>query len=637
LNYLVEEVLQRQPPPVQQFLLRTAVLHRFTAPLSQAVTGQPDAPDILAHLAHENLFLTPLDDTGQWYRYHPLFAEALQMCLRQTEPGLLPDLHRRASGWCSHNGFWDKAISHALAAEDFTVAAQLIEQVAEKTWSQGGLATLLGWINALPANLVAQRPRVCLTAAWVLFLHDRWDEAVRQWETAAILLNDLPEPEQNHLRGVWAAIGGAMAAHQHDAARTLALAEEALALLPPDDATWREVTMINRGLGYLWHGRVRQAIPTFQEAADLCQRQGNIYLVFAALWHMAEACLAAGDLHETATIYERLHRLEETEGGRQLLLAANADVGRAGLAYERNDLEMTESLLTNALAQLCPGGQPRVVLYGRVTLARVYQAKGNTAAAQQQLQLAEDMVQQLQMTAESKILAAVRVLLLLANGEEISTGAAAAAITHWQRTSGVAAEDEPAFRRETEHFALLRWLLRQKQYQPARALLERLKAAAEADGRDGSMLELLLQEALLWQAQSKTDQALVPLARALALAQRENHVRTFVDGGKEMAALLHEAARQGINAAYATYLLPAFAPEYPGDAANSTLIEPLTHRELEILSLIARGRSNRQIADSLFLSVGTVKGHINHILGKLDVQNRTEAVAHGRVLGLLEQ
>lgn len=637
LAYLVEEVLQRQPPPIQQFLLRTAVLQCFTAPLSQAVTGQPDAPEILTHLAHENLFLTPLDSTGQWYRYHPLFAEALQSCLRQTEPALLPDLHRRASGWCVHNGFGDRAISHALAAQDYAVAAQLIEQAAERTWGRGALTTLLTWLDALPAALVEQRPRLCLTAAWLLFLNDRWDEAARQWEVAATLLTDLSEPEQSHLRGIWAAVGGAMAAHQRNPTRTLALSEEALILLPPDDATWREVAIINSGLGQLWHGRACQAIPALQEAADLSRHQGNTFLAFAALWHLAEAYLVAGSLYEAETVYESLRRLAQYDGGRQLHLAASADVGQAGLAYERNNLEAAESLLTNALPHLWPAGQPRVVLYGRVTLARVYQAKGNTAAAQQQLQLAEEMVQHLQMTAESRLLSAARMSLLLADGEGATGAETTAAITYWQSANALSAADRPAFRRETEYIVLLRWLLRQRRYQPAQALLDCLKTAAEADGREGSLLELLVQEALLGQAQGKIDQALASLARALSLAQRENYVRVFVDAGKEMAGLLHEAARRGIDPAFVTYLLSAFTLKYPGAPAGSRFVERLTGRELEILGLIARGCSNRQIAGKLFLSVGTVKGHVNHILSKLDAKNRTEAVAQGRALGFLDR
>lgn len=630
-SYLVEEVLQRQPPAIEQFLLRTAVLRRLTAPLCQVVTGQTDSAAILAQLARQNLFVTPLDRTGEWYRYHPLFAELLQARLGQLEPALLPELHRRASGWCAQNGFGVRAIHHALAAEDFPTAARLIEQQAERTWSQGNLATVLGWLEALPADLISNEPHLCLVYTWILFLHDRCDEANHYWRTAEPLIAALAPPEQSQLRGRWAAIGGAMAAHRHDAGLTLHLTEESLQSVPADDTTWREVTMINRGLAYLWQGKANQASAAFQEAVEVCQRQGNSYLLFAALWHQAEASLAAGCLHQAAAIYQQLQQLDDSEAGRQLFLKANGAVGLAGLAYERNDLVTAEALLTESLPKLWPGGQPRVVLYGRLVLARCYQAKGDSDAAHEQLGLAEAMVRQLKMTAESRLVAVVRANLAFNQHDDGS-------VQHWLQSSGVSPDDPADFRREMEHLLLLRLLLRQRRYQETRALLQRLATAAEQDGRQGSLIELHLLQALLCQAQGQQEQAGRPLAQALALAQREGYVRTFVDGGRAVASLLHEAARQGIWPAYTGQLLPAFGRRL--DPANALLagpvLEPLTGREQEILALVACGFSNQQIAARLVLSVGTVKGHLNHIFEKFDVQNRTEAVMRGRLLGLVE-
>jgi LuxR family maltose regulon positive regulatory protein len=627
LNYLLEEVLQRQPPAVQQFLLRTAVLRRLTAPLCQAVTAQPEAAAILAELARASLFVTSLDEAGQWYRYHPLFAEALQARLRQLEPGLLPELHRRASGWCASNGFWDKAIGHALAAEDYETAASLIEQQAEQTWAHGDLATVLGWLDALPAHLPARQPRLCLIYTWLLFLHDRWDKATACWQTAEQLISQAAETEQPYLRGMWAAIGGAMAAHRREAAETLRLTQEALVYLPPEETTWREVTLINLGLAYLWQGKAHEAIAACHEAAEWCRRQGNIYLAFAALWHEAEACLAAGRLRHAATLYEQLQRLDESEGSSHLLLKANGDVGLAGLAYEHNDLATAKALLTAALPQLWPGGQPRVVLYGRIVLARLYHAQGQHEAAQGQLRLAETMTRQMNMAAESRQLAAVCARLALNQGDENSAA-------HWLVGSPAAVNDRPDLGHEEEHLALAHLLLKQQRYGEARELLRRLQAAAEQDGRDGSLIEILILTALLHQAHGQHDQALIPLARALTLAEPEGYCRIFLDAGRPLFSLIQDAGRQGVLPFYTGQLLQADGRR-GGNSEPAGLLEPLTGREQEILRLIAQGCSNQQIASALVLSVGTVKGHVNHIFGKLDVQNRTEAVARSRELGLL--
>lgn len=626
LNYLLEEVLQRQPPAVQQFLLHTSVLRRFTAPLCQAVTAQPDAAAILADLSQAALFVTPLDENGRWYRYHPLFAEALQARLRQLEPGLLPELHRRATGWCASNGLWDKAIGHALAAEDYETAASLIEQQAEQSWTHGDLAAVLGWLDALPAYLPARRPRLCLIYTWLLFLHDHWDKATACWQTAERLIPQAAEKEQPYLRGMWAAIGGAMAAHRREAAETLRLTQEALAHLPSEDSTWREVTLINLGLAYLWQGKAHQAIAACHEAAEWCRRQGNIYLAFAALWHEAEACLAAGRLRQAAAVYEQLQRLDALEGSSHLLLKTNGDVGLAGLAYERNDLATAETLLTTALPLLWPGGQPRVVLYGRLILARLYQAQGRVAAAQEQLRLAETMTRQMNMTAESRQLAAVCARFALHQGDESSAA-------RWLAGS-TAPDGAPDLGHEEEYLALGELYMKQQRYREAHELLHRLQAAAAQDGRDGSLIVILLLLALLYQAQGQREQAFLPLGRALDLAQPEGYLRTFLDAGRPLLPLLHEAHRQGILPFYTDQLLQAAgSPSHPGEP--DALLEPLTAREQEILHLIAQGCSNQQIATALVLSVGTVKGHANHIFGKLRAQNRTEAVARGRELGLI--
>lgn len=638
--YLVEEVLQRQPPLVQQFLLQTTFLDRLTAPLCDAVTelrkwslendvlaqspiSSLKSQLILDYLATNNLFLVPLDQNGQWFRYHTLFAETLQAWLHETQPDLILELHRRAAGWYAANSYTEQAIRHALAAHDSDLAAELIDGVANRLWVQGHLGVLLSWLSALPPATLLARLRLQLIHAWLLFLHDRWAEASQSIHLAGGQIASLPsdDPQSRELRGRWAAIQGAMAAQRQEAASAIAWMESALENLPPDDVHWRQVAMIGLGLAQLAEGQSRSAITTLHQTALACEQVDDLYLAFASWWHQLEACWAQGRLHEVAACLRRLELLAGRDEGNWLALPANAAIGWGMLAYEVNDLVTAEQLLATALPQIWPGGQPRIAFQAYLTLARLAQAQGDPATMHNYLDKAAQLVQRFNLTAEQWVLTATSARLFLAEGQMPDA--------YWQlENQGINPESPPDYRHEMGLLTLVRLYLVEGCPDEALAILTRLLPPAELAGRDGSLLEICLLQALALEQRHQRDQALACLKRALALAEPEPFGRIFINEGRPLAQLLRQITPR---TAYVVHLLSQM-DEPP---QRESLLDPLTDRELEILYLVADGLTNQAIADQLFISLGTVKGHLNHILSKLDVHNRTEAVAHSRELGLL--
>jgi LuxR family maltose regulon positive regulatory protein len=637
-HYLVEEVWNRQSAAVQQFLLHTSILHRLCAPLCAAVTqntnNQPGMSDQstelvqaqrhLNYLATNNLFVLSIDDAGSWFRYHTLFAEALFARLEATQPALIPELHRRAGRWYAAHGYTNQAIQHALAAADMNMAAELIAAAAELLWPQGKLGLLMSWLGALPEEIFHHHLPLCLTYAWLQFLHDQWDEARHYLRLAGEQLTDLPDsdPVARQYHGRWTAIEGAMAAHQQNTADTVTWMAMAQELLPVEDVHWRQVAMIGQGLAQLSAGHAREAIATFHQAALDCENCQDLYLAFAAWWHQLEACWAQGRLHGVADCLHYLELLAERDEGSALALDAVSAVGWGMLAYERNKLASAQELLTKALPRVWPGGQPRVALQAYLTLACLAQAQGAAKTRQHYLDAATQLVHRFDLSAEQMLVSTTAARLYLADGQVPEA--------RWQLDVGGMDPDAPAeYRQERGLLTWVRVFLAEKQADKAWAILSRLLTPAERAGRNGSLLEIYLLQALVLAQQQKLEQALARLQMALALAETEQFSRIFLNEGRPMAQLL---AQISPRTPYVSRLLS----QMEALPTVTNLLDPLTEREIEILGLVAEGATNQDIADNLFISVGTVKGHINHILGKMDARNRTEAVALGRQWGLLD-
>ena len=639
LDFLIEEVFQQQADDVQGFLLKTSVLDRFTPPLCDAVAGRDDSRGMLLALEQANLFIVPLDESREWYRYHRLFADLLRHWLHRTEPpDSVAQLHRQASHWYEAEGFAADAVHHALAGSDWERAATIILSGGETMLKRGEVTTLLGWLQALPENLVRARPQLCYEYSWPLIL-------TGQLDTAEFYLGHAEQVAQEDasLLGDVLAAQAYIARARGDDARTIELSHRALSLLPPDALAERSVVAVNLGIAHWNSGHLTEAEQALTEADHAAQQSGNIYARLTALSFLGVLQGAWGRLHQAVELFRQAIRLGEESPAMAL---AHNELG--ALLYEWNDLDAAADHLQRGIELSQRSGHVEVQIGGYRRLARLKQAQGDAPAALDALQKADRLARDSDaaplMRARN---AACHVQIALAQ-DDLATA------TRWaERVTQDA--DASAF------FPLLgltpaRLHLARNEKAPAAEEFAGWYETATREGWRFGLIEVRVLQAL---AAPTSAAALAFLADALAMAQPEGYIRTFVDKGEPLAELLGEAASQGIATEYVAKLLAAFDAEtrereYAGYAAvasapaplpsvgeepprppTQSLVEPLSERELQVLQLLAGGRTYHEIAQALYVSINTVKTHLKSIYGKLSVHNRREATARAKGLGLV--
>jgi len=647
LDYLIEEVFQRQPEAVQAFLLQTSILDRMCAPLCDAVMSSSlvrvgASQTMLDRLEHANLFVFPLDDHQRWYRYHRLFADLLQARLQQQVGAQgVASLHNRASVWYEENDLVDEAIEHALAAQDFDRAAGLIGQVAEATLMRSQVATLSNWIGLLPDKALHAQPRLHIYKAAALLLSGRSPDAVE-----AILRDAERADPGGSIAGQVTALRALAAAYQGDAPRAAALARHALELLPKDDLFLRGFAIGSLGLSYLWGDNLDAAVQTLEEGARIGEKTGNVMFTVLALRRVGRLRMAQGKLHEAKSLFEHALELSVDRQGRRLPIAGMALIGLGYLHREWNDLETATRYLTEGI-ELAQKTSEAMIVGAYLALARVKQAQGDEVAAREAMLKSQRLAAKTESSAMDDLgVALSRAILAIDQGD---LGAA----TAWAESRGLnqgmtalvqeANDDSLAGAvRRYEMLALAKLMMALARAGDALMLLDPILSRAEHEGRIETVIQIQIYRSLALQAQGDATQALAALERALTLAEPSGYIRTFVDEGEPMARLLHQAAERGIAPEYVCKLLSAFRPTTPTDTVQSTIrnrkfeiIEPLSERELEVLRLLAADLSSPEIAQQLYLAVNTVRSHVKSIYGKLDVHSRYEAIVRARELRLL--
>jgi LuxR family maltose regulon positive regulatory protein len=640
VDYLLEEVFQGQPEQIQHFLVQTSLLDRLTGPLCDAVTGQDNGQETLERLEKTNLFIVPLDNERQWYRYHHLFGGFLRGRLQQQQAEILPDRHLRAARWFIENGLLDEAIDHTLKAGAFEQAAALIEQAVETTLRLRGEAmTFLGWLEALPAPVIHSRPRLCLAQAWALFNTGQWTQVeplLQQVERTLVSAADNPTvaplaaghlPE---LQGEMAALRAELALFEENSEQALALSSQALAYLPPENLLLRSMATQVQGFTYRLQGEVTQARRVLAEASTLSQTAGNLTFAIFALSDLAEVQVMQGQLRQAAQTFQRIMNLASEHRAWPFPPTGTAYVGMGNLLREWNELDTAVQHLRKGIELSQQGGYVGVASLGYLILAQVKQAQGETGSAFDLLRQAEKLIGPTGSHRLRTRVALTRAWLWLRQGEVTAAG-------QWARDyeqSQAGGLSSPAYQRQVEQTTLAR--VRLAQGQPDITLLAQLLQTAEAAGWQQNVLELLVLQALALEAQGETAKALAVLKRALTLAEPEGYIRLFIDEGAPMAKLLRLVVAQGILPTYVGQLQASFMPAISEKAlSRQALIDPLTERELSVLQFMAAGLSNQEIADELVLALGTVARYTNNIFTKLNVRNRTQAIARAQALGLI--
>ena len=622
-DYLADEVLRQQPRGTKDFLLHTSILNRLSAPLCDAVrfgitettTKQDNSQRILESLETANLFIVPLDNDRCWYRYHHLFADLLQQRLHQGQPDVVDKLHIRASAWYERNGLEIEAFQHAAAGNDIERAARLVEGEGMPLTFRGAAAPVLNWLESLPTSVLDARPSLWVAYASALNFSGQPTGAEQKLQAAEVALGGAePDDKTQDLVGHIAAIRAMMAVSLNQVETIITQSRRALEYLHPDNLHVRTATTWTLGYAYQLQGDRAAASRAYTEVITISQASGDIISTLAATTGLGTIQESENKLFLAAESYRRGLQLF---GDQPQPVACETYLSLARVLYEWNDLDAAQQHGQQSLQLARQVESIDTFAVCGAFLARLKLTQGDVAGAAALLAPADQFMRQHNFVDRMHEVAAVQVLTLLHQGD-----LAAAA--------DLAEKHDLPLSQARVHLA-------QGDTSAALTVLEPLRQQIEVKGWEVERLEVIVLQAVANHAHGETEKAVQLLSEALSLAEPGGFVRTFVDEGAPMAQLLYEAAAHGIMPDYAGKLLDTFAIDEQGDTTPSPqrLVEPLSQREIEVLQLIAKGLSNREISAMLFLALDTVKGHNRNIYGKLGVKNRTQAVKKAIFLNII--
>jgi LuxR family maltose regulon positive regulatory protein len=621
-DYLTAEVLARLPQDTQRFLSQTSILDRLTAPLCDALTGRTDSGEILKSLEQANLFLTPLDDQREWFRYHHLFGGFLRTRL---DEGRLADLHLKAARWFVEHGFMTEAVGHALASGNTSVAAKMIAQAAGDALRNASLITLLGWLDLLPEDVVQADLELATYKGFVLFMTDRPADASLYAGTLDVArMVDIPLPVQ----GRALLLKAHLALLDNDIGTVVRFSREALECFGDGDDFFRSLTLNILGQVLEVSGDLKAACDIYRDGALVGRRAGNQLGAMVAFFNLVRALNELGRRREALMLCQQLTDTPTSRSKEEVVLREGVKLAWGLLSYEANDLELANEQVTQALEYARLTNFTEGILWGNYLLMRMHLAQGALASA---IDIAHEMRLYVAWIGldpfKASWFSALEAQANLQQGE-------LSAVINWAQAEKLSPNDRPHFWSESVYYTYVRMLLAQRRFEEARSLLNTLERQAQEADRVRALITINLLQALLQKALGHTEQAIDFVESALRLASPEDYRRAFLDEGQAIMEMLPKVH----------HIAPGFVDRILGDARTAGLeafasreqglVESLSERELEILQLIAAGYSNPEIAGQLYLSLNTVKWHLKNIYGKLNVRNRLEATNRARQLGL---
>jgi LuxR family maltose regulon positive regulatory protein len=635
VDYLIEEVLRRQSEDVQDFLLQTSILDRLCGGLCEAVTQHTSGAALLDRLANENLFLAPLDEQRAWYRYHQLFADLLRARLEQTRPDRVGDLERRASRWYLDHALYPEAVAHALAAQDVDWAATVIE-TAGKVWLlRSELVTVAAWLNALPPDEVRMRPRLSVLRVWVLLVSGQpQDTLAIRHDLTAWLETHANDPLAPLIHAEVTAIEAYAARLRGDFPRAIDLSQQALQQLPDNDHLCGLIAF-NLGMAQSTSGNLSEANEAFESAAQFSERAGDFEMMLLALTSVAQVQRERGQFRAAEQSCRRVLDLSGGEGAWSPMVSF-ALIALGNVLYEWNDLAAAEDWLQRGVQLAQRGGNAELLIAGYASLLWLRRAQGDRSGVVKVMNTLLHITVRHHTPRLDELAAFYRAWIALDDADLRPA-------QNWLELTGRTVDDPIDLTHLLDYTVLARVQLAAGNPDRALRLLERLLPLADSAGHGRSAIEILVLSAQAHEAGGDHSSALETLTRAIELAEPEGYLRAFVDA--DVRWLIADGRVQIDQHpdhvrlhAYLNRLLAAFPPEadaYRLPTANNQPPALLSDREREVLRLIAAGQSNEEIAEQLFISLGTVKAHTSNIYRKLDVRGRAPAIVKARELNLI--
>ena len=635
-DYLVEEVLARQPESWKQFLLETSILEQLSGPLCMAVTGNEESETILIALEKSDLFLFLMDDEGMQFRYHSLFAELLSNILRVQYPELIKPLHQRAAVWLYANQRYIEAISHFIEAEEMDEASSIMDEQAAIYWEKGAHTRILNWISLLPSEQLHSRPNLSLYYAWVLMANGQIGEA-------EYVITHLMEQLKLHrgnsildLSGKIEVILALMAAFQGKRESIVNLSKQALENLSNENILWRGLASLALGDGYSLSGNVSAATKAYTDAVVFSREIKNLYFALISHIKLAVGQRQAGLLEISISICQDVLEKLNLSNLNSSVYAGVSSAILGESQYERNELEASLINVRKGIELTSGGIDMTMLAWSYHCYLRVTVCSGN-------YQEAKEAIDRFELNSSQKdsivppwvsiIIEAWKMRLHLSLGEPKK-------IESWLLDQRVDLHNRDLKGKDLHYLIYARFLIYENKIQDAGNLLDVLIQESEGTGRTTRLLELYLLKSIVLYKLNNLSAAIGLIERTVAIAEPYGFINIFLDEGPDIANLLNQTVnqiprtREKDKRNYIRRILFEYKKRYGTD--NSLInIDTLSQRELEVLSGISAGLSNQEIADTLFISLNTVRTHTKNINHKLAVHSRTQAISVAKELGLI--
>ena len=619
LDYLAEEIIRQQTDDVRRFLIQTSILERFNAESCEALTENSNSRGLLSELEQANLFLIPLDDERVWYRYHHLFADFLRTELSKTET---EQLFKKAALWHEKNNLLSEAVQYAIASGDLELLADVIDRGLKKdaVWSDGNLTLYAAWLEALPPQAFQERPALSLNASHILYLLGRFDLAEKQIDQAEQALHAMSSsPEKEQMLALASLYRGAIASVRGDAQQAIEKIKFAQKRLPPENHLHHARGFFNLGLVYELSGQTELAVQNYLKSGEEAQSAGVLSLAVHALGAAAQVQISQGQLSHAEQACQDAIQIAR---GKRLPPLGLAESILGGIALERNDLTAAEEFLQSGIALSRRGGLMDDMILGLSYLARLHIYQGQISNAFDVAKEVNTIIHGFGVERMSMIAAAYTAGLQLLTGQE---GAAAQWAMEYQTLRDGQSH-------EIADLTLVRFLLKTGEHENIPSILDKLLKRGQAEGRVRTRIESMILMALFHRAERDIPAAVDWLSQALGLAAPEGFIRIFLDEGEALLDLLPKARQAAPELVDAILGVQQAGSDSPPSSLEQ-LPDPLSEQELRILKLLVVGKTNREIADELVISVGTAKWHVHNVLQKLGVSNRSHAIARARELG----
>jgi LuxR family transcriptional regulator, maltose regulon positive regulatory protein len=656
LEYLTNEVLAVQSENDQDFLLQISILTQFTPELCNAVTGRSDSQMMLERFWKANLFLIPLDDEHLWYRYHHLFADLLSQKLKQKGDTNLAALHQKAADWYAAHLMVEEAIRFALAARNYSMAADLVFRNRRSAMNTGDFKRFFTWMEQIPAELLAADARLSFAYGAMLYNNGKTALAEKYLTNAHEVYKRLTErgeippadPEYATLPGQIAAFQSMLALRRWNLIEAAQYAEESLRIALADDLHSQGMAGLALGIAQTEMGRLDEAIKTYNRAIPPSEACGNVIAAAVASEQMARLLVLQGRLTEAEETFETALERAIQRRQEELPAAGVLLVGQAEVCYERNQLERASEGLEKGLTLVHKGGYLDIQKTAAILKTKIFTASGNLPEAIDSLKNTQDVIRKagigLALTEINAYLA-----LYYALGGKLDQA------TTWADNQDTQLAGNPGLTRGIELFCLARIWFRQGKLEDAWNVLAQLEKYAQEGKSLRRQVEAWLLQALIAGQQNRRAECFELLDKSIRWGMKPGYLRLFLDEGEALRQLLldflknerHEKWIDGL----AQEILAGFPravegeeiplsfelirPAPPARLSPHGLVEKISDRELEVLALMSEGLTNPEIAGRLILSLSTVKTHLNNIYGKLNVRNRAEAVLRAKELGLL--